>query len=83
VPCEESFDTSYQFIEEYLINLIDFIRQYEGGSYVSRILSFLHKPRSHEVQTIIHNMSIVTEGSEQEDLENSFKLPLYKYIELD
>ena len=28
-------------------------------------------------------MSVVTEGSEQDDLESSFKLPLYKYIELD
>lgn len=28
-------------------------------------------------------MSIVTEGSEHDDLESSFKLPLYKYMELD
>jgi hypothetical protein len=59
------------------------MRQYDSGCYVSRVLGYLHKPRSHEVPTIIHNMSVVTEGSEQDDLESSFKLPLYKYIELD
>lgn len=78
----EAFDSSYPFIEEYLINLIDFVRQYDKGAYITRILGLLKSPRNHEPESILSNMRLVTESSNQ-DLDNSFKLPMYKYIDLE
>jgi hypothetical protein len=65
------------------MGLIEFLRLHDNGSYAARILALLHKPRSHSPETILRNLKTVTENSEEEEEENSFRLPLYKYIDLD
>ena len=45
---KQSMEMYNQFIEEYLMGLIEFLRLYDNGNYASRILALLHKPRSHQ-----------------------------------
>ena len=70
-------------MEEYLISLIDFLRQYEGGRVVQAVIASLQKPRSHEMDTIMRNSRLVSENSEEEDPDSSFRLPMYKYMDLE
>ena len=57
------------------------MRQYDGGGWVEKVLDSLHKSKSHEMDVIIRNSKLITENSEDEE-EHSFRLPMYKYIDL-
>ena len=46
-----------------------------------KVLESLHKSKSHEMDVIIRNSKLITENSEDEE-EHSFRLPMYKYIDL-
>lgn len=62
--------------------MIDFVRQYQNGSLVSKIISYAHKPISREMETILRNLKQLTENSEEDENESSFQLPMYKYIDM-
>ena len=72
----ESFDSGYFFIEDYLLNLFEFIRE-TREDFKQEFISIMKKDKNLGVGIILKNLIVVTEDSE-EDI--TFKLPMYKYL---
>ena len=70
-------DVGYPFIEDYLLNLFEFIRQ-TREDFKRSFIDIMKKDKNLEVNLILKNLIVVTEDSEEDDL--TFKLPMYKYL---
>ena len=70
-------EVGYSFIEDYLLNLFEFIRQ-TREDFKRSFIDVMKKDKNLEVNLILKNLIVVTEDSEEDDL--TFKLPMYKYL---
>lgn len=73
----EVFDSSYQFIEEYLLTLFEYLRQ-RGEDFRQQFVKVMKEHKNLDIGVILKNLNTVTED---EDDDACFKLPMYKYLE--
>lgn len=71
-------DPSCSFLDEYLLTMIEYLRNKSDGTVMLEIVRNIKTFRNLEPYVVLRNLSIVKEQNAPDD--DGFSLPMYKYL---
>jgi hypothetical protein len=74
----KKIDTSYNFLDDYLLTMIEYMRNKNDGRVMAEIVKGVKTWRNLEPYVVLRNLSVVNDDNDLE--EDGFGLPLYKYL---